>query len=62
MPANTNPVLCPQCGVEMNLHAEKLVEPTNAQEATRMDLALGGLIEEMHTCPACGQVHSRRAS
>ena len=61
MAAKSTPMICPECGVEMNLHAEKLVEPINPQEAARMDSALGGLIEEMHTCPECGQVHSRPA-
>ncbi len=60
MPA-TKPMNCPQCGVAMNHHAEKLVEPLNAAEARRMDAALGGAVEEMHTCPKCGTAHSRRA-
>ncbi len=51
---------CPECGVDMNHHAEKLVEPTNAREAAQADPKLGGLVEEMHTCPVCGLVHSRR--
>jgi predicted RNA-binding Zn-ribbon protein involved in translation (DUF1610 family) len=54
------PMKCPACGVEMNHHAEKLVDPVSAQEAARVDPALGGLIEEIHTCPECGQAHSRR--
>ncbi|MBZ5513583.1 MAG: hypothetical protein LAN62_01810 [Acidobacteriia bacterium] len=62
MPAKSDPMICSQCGVEMNLHAEKLVEPTNAQEAARLDLALGGLIEEIYTCPECGKAHSRPLS
>jgi predicted RNA-binding Zn-ribbon protein involved in translation (DUF1610 family) len=61
MAAKPNPMICPACGVEMNPHAEKLVDPVNAQEAARMDPALGGLIEEIHTCPECGHADSRRA-
>ena len=52
---------CPRCGAEMNHHADKLVEPTTAEEAERMDPELGGVIEEMLACPACGYVDSRRA-
>lgn len=62
MPAKFQPMTCPQCGVALNHHAEKLVEPTSTQEAAQMDPALGGLIEEMHSCPECGQAHSRRSS
>ena len=43
----------------MNHHAEKLVEPRDPGEASRMDLQLGGLIEEFHGCPKCGFVDSR---
>ena len=52
-------MVCATCNMEMNQHAEKLVEPRNAQEAARMDPALGGLIEEAHTCPGCSKVESR---
>jgi len=50
---------CPRCGIAMNRHAEKLVEPTSRDEAARMDPALGGTIEEVHQCPACGEVAAR---
>ena len=51
---------CPRCGAEMNRHAEKLVYSDNAADARRIDPMLGGLIEETHACPACGNVESRR--
>ncbi|HEV8453991.1 MAG TPA: hypothetical protein VGQ24_03820 [Gemmatimonadales bacterium] len=51
---------CPKCGAEMNRHAEKLVYPESAAEARRADPVLGGLIEETHACPACGNVVARR--
>jgi len=44
----------------MNHHAEKLLDPRNAHEAARTDPALGGIIEEMHTCPQCGIGQSLR--
>jgi len=53
-------MICPDCGVAMNHHAEKLLDPRNAHEAARTDPALGGIIEEMHTCPQCGIGQSRR--
>jgi len=62
MPEKTKKMTCPECGVELNQHAEKLLDPRNAAEAAQADAALGGLIEEMHTCPQCGKVESRRAS
>jgi len=51
---------CPKCGAEMNRHAEKLVYPENAAEARRVDSVLGGLLEETHACPRCGNIESRR--
>jgi hypothetical protein len=44
----------------MNRHAEKLVFPESAAERRLVDPALGGLLEETHTCPQCGNVESRR--
>ena len=29
-------MICPDCGTEMNHHAEKLIEPTTAEEARRI--------------------------
>jgi predicted RNA-binding Zn-ribbon protein involved in translation (DUF1610 family) len=51
---------CPKCGAEMNRHAEKLVYSDSLPDAARIDPALGGLIEETHACPGCGNVESRR--
>jgi hypothetical protein len=45
----------------MNQHAEKLVDPLNPQEAALADPALGGVLDEFHTCPKCGASASRRA-
>jgi hypothetical protein len=47
--------------MDMNHHADKLVDPTTPEEAAQMDMALGGLVEESHTCPGCGGSGSRRA-
>jgi predicted RNA-binding Zn-ribbon protein involved in translation (DUF1610 family) len=53
---------CPECGAEMNPHAEKPVEPLTRVEAARADWVLGGMIEEIHECPRCGRVESRPSS
>jgi ribosomal protein L37AE/L43A len=55
-------MLCKDCGMEMNHHADKLVEPISTAEVRRTDKALGGLIEEMHECPSCGKADSRRVT
>jgi ribosomal protein S27AE len=55
-------MMCPRCGIAMNHHAEKLIEPRSAAEAKHVDAALGGLVEEMHTCPGCGGSGSRLAT
>ena len=60
MPEPVAGMICEECGEEMNRHAEKLVDPSTAEEAGRMDPELGGLIEEMFCCPGCGKGESRR--
>ncbi len=60
MSNGTAKMVCPQCGIELNHHAEKLVDPVSREEAAHVDPALGGLIEEMHCCPQCGKGDSRR--
>jgi ribosomal protein S27AE len=61
MAKQSNKMICPKCGDEMNHHADKLVAPVSADDAKHVDPALGGLIEETHACPACGAVGSRIA-
>lgn len=51
---------CPACGAQMNPHAEKPTLPVDASEAARVDWGVGGVVEEIHQCPACGRVESRR--
>lgn len=59
MPPTTK-LRCPKCGTEMNRHAEKLVYTDSGPADRRIDPALGGLIEETHACPKCGNIESRR--
>jgi len=54
-------MICPDCRVEMNHHSDKLVYATDLPQAGPIDLALGGFIEEFHTCPKCGGGASRHA-
>ncbi len=54
-------MICPKCGDEMNHHADKLVDAVKPEDLKHVNPALGGVIEEMHHCPGCGAVESRRA-
>jgi hypothetical protein len=45
----------------MNHHADKLVIPASAEDARKINAALGGVIEETYGCPRCGAVESRPA-
>jgi hypothetical protein len=47
-------MICTECGLEMNHHADKLVYSDGATDAM-----LGGAIEEFHACPGCGKVESQ---
>ena len=38
------------------------IAAVSAEEAARVDPALGGLIEEAYGCPECGKTASRRAA
>ena len=49
----TDKMNCPDCGAEMNHHADKLDYGTDAEA--------GGLVIEAHTCPDCGRTATRPA-
>ena len=49
----TDKMNCPDCGAEMNHHADKLDYGTDTEE--------GGLVIEAHTCPDCGRTSTRPA-
>jgi ribosomal protein S27AE len=59
MRPQASPMICPNCGAKMNHHAEKLVHPASPAEQAYVDPALDGILEELHTCPACGTGASR---
>jgi hypothetical protein len=46
----------------MNRHAEKIDYPAASHDAHAVDEDLGGVLEEIHTCPACGDTEMRRAT
>lgn len=58
----TKKMLCPNCGVEMNHHATKIDYTAALDDVEALDLDLGGVLEEAHTCPSCGQTQLRRAT
>jgi ribosomal protein S27AE len=55
-------MICPRCGVEMNRHAEKVDYAAGLADPEAVDTDFGGVVEEFHTCPECGQTLSRRAA
>jgi len=58
----TNAMICPQCGIEMNYHAEKIDYTEAMNNPDAIDPDFGGVLEEIHTCPGCGDTGARRAA
>lgn len=54
-------MICADCGVEMNHHADKVDYYEALEDGEEVDAAFGGVVEEAHTCPACGKTKMRRA-
>ena len=48
-------MICDRCGATMNHHADKEI-PAAA------DASSSEVIEELHACPGCGAIASRRAA
>ena len=57
----TDKMICPNCGVEMNHHCDKLMYTTDPENTGQDDSGMGGTVEEFHTCPKCGGGASRHA-
>ncbi len=57
-----NKINCPDCGATMNRHAEKLDTVAVLDELDAVDPDLGGVLEEVHTCPECGRTLTRRVA
>lgn len=54
-------MVCPDCHVEMNHHADKIDYSAALEDGAEVDPMFGGILEEAHTCPVCGHTHLRRA-
>lgn len=54
-------MICRACGGEMNFHAEKINQSARADPESGTSAEFGGVVEEIHTCPACAGIASRRA-
>ena len=52
-------MICPMCGHEMNHHAMKI--DYSVDDPALIDQDLGGVLEEVHTCPNCGHISLRHA-
>jgi NAD(P)H-dependent FMN reductase len=61
MPQSAPPMRCPRCGAAMNHHADKVLQSSGVADESSVDPVLGGIAEELHSCPACGASASRRA-
>jgi ribosomal protein S27AE len=56
MPENDK-MKCPDCGAEMNHHADKIVYDAAPDDDAYADEE--GVILEAHTCPGCGRSATR---
>lgn len=59
--APTSAMMCPQCGIAMNYHAEKIDYMATLSDPEAVDPDLGGVVEEVYTCPGCGDIGTRRS-
>ena len=59
---NENKLNCPECGAEMNHHADKLVYDCAPDDEGATEADAGALILEAHACPACGHSATRAAA
>ena len=58
----TTKMICSHCGHEMNFHAEKVNQSARADSESDWGAEFGGVVEEIHTCPECGAIATRRAN
>lgn len=57
--AETIKMKCPDCGIDMNHHADKV---DYSVESERVEAELGGVLQEVHCSPGCGKTAMRLAS
>ena len=58
--SDTNKMICAECEIEMNYHAEKIDYMAALTDPDAADPDLGGIVEEVHTCPGCGNTGTRK--
>lgn len=58
--SETEKMLCPDCDVEMNHHATKIVYTASTDESL-IETEAAGRLMEAHSCPGCGQTALRDA-
>jgi len=46
----------------MNHHAMKIDYSKSLDDSHDIDLVFGGVLEEAHTCPHCGDIELRKAA
>jgi hypothetical protein len=59
--SGTHAMICPDCRIAMNYHAEKLDYTAALVAPDAVDPDLDGVLEEVHACPRCGKMGTRRA-
>ena len=57
--SQANKMMCPDCGAEMNHHADKI--DFGIEDPSQVDPVFGGVVEEAHACPKCGRTQARKA-
>jgi predicted RNA-binding Zn-ribbon protein involved in translation (DUF1610 family) len=58
--SQTNKMICPECGTEMNHHAVKVDYAAEVDDPAEVDPIFGGVLKEAHTCPECGHIELRK--
>ena len=53
-----NKMICPDCGVEMNHHADKI--DYSLSDPKSIDPVFSGIVREAHCCPECGKTLTRK--
>ena len=59
---NSNAMVCPDCGDEMNHHSNKIVYGAGAAHPGSSTSSAPEIIQESHTCPKCGANASRAST
>jgi hypothetical protein len=47
---------CPVCGATMNHHADKVDYSAGSVSSEKVDKDFGGVMQEVYSCPNCGNV------